>query len=123
MKTKPLLTLAGTGLFLILGCWFCSAATDLRISVYCTAGGVRQMLATPDAKERVLRAVQPLKISRLFLEGRRGDEYVPPDRLRELRDFFATHGIECSGGIATVPGKKFGLRQSGGLDWLSWESP
>ena len=102
---------------------YCCAASDLQISVYCTAGEVQQILATPDGKERVLRAVQPLKVSRLFLEGRRGDEYVPPAQLRELRDFFAAKGIQCSGGIATVPGEKFGVRQTGGLAWLNWESP
>jgi hypothetical protein len=81
------------------------------------------MLATPDGKERVLRAIQPLGVSRLFLEGRRGDEYVSPERLAKLRDFFSAHGIECSGGIATVPGANFGVRQTGGLAWLNWESP
>lgn len=101
----------------------CSAASDLQISVYCTAGEVQQILATPDGKERIRRAVQPLKVSRLFLEGRRGDEYVPPAQLRELRDFFDVNGIQCSGGIATVPGEKFGVRQTGGLGWLNWESP
>ncbi len=108
---------------LLLTRLYCCAASDLQISVYCTAGEVRQILATPDGKERVLRAVQPLKVSRLFLEGRRGDEYVPPAQLRELRDFFAAQGIQCSGGIATVPGEKFGVRQTGGLAWLNWESP
>jgi len=103
----------------------CSVAASerLRISVYCTAGEVQQILATPDGKERVLRAIKPLAVSRLFLEGRRGDEYVPPEQLRELRDFFAAKGIPCSGGIATVPGATFGVRQTGGLDWLNWESP
>jgi len=102
-----------------------TAAPDdhLQVSVYCTAGEVQQILATPDGKERVLRALQPLKVSRLFLEGRRGDEYVPPAQLRELRDFFAVQGIQCSGGIATVPGENFGVRQTGGLAWLNWESP
>ena len=104
-------------------CQFHCVASELRISVYCTAGEVRQILETPDGKERVLRAVQPLGVSRLFLEGRRGDEFVPTDRLRELRAFFGGHGIKCSGGIATVPGAKFGARQTGGLEWLNWENP
>ena len=101
-----------------------SAAPDgLRISVYCTAGEVQQIVETPNGKQRVRQAIQPLGVARLFLEGRRGDEYVAPDQLRDLRAFFAEHGIECSGGIATVPGAKFGARQTGGLDWLNWESP
>ena len=116
--------LGGAWLLFVLTVHGVAAAPDeLRVSVYCTASEVQQILATPDGKERVLRALQPLKVSRLFLEGRRGDEYVPPAQLRELRDFFAVKGIQCSGGIATVPGEKFGVRQTGGLDWLNWESP
>lgn len=107
----------------LLICLYRCAASELQISVYCTAGEVRQILTTPDGKERVLRAIKPLEVSRLFLEGRRGDEFVPPEQLRELRGFFAANGIGCSGGIATVPGAEFGVRQTGGLDWLNWESP
>jgi hypothetical protein len=111
-------------LFLAVSGPFASAANaPLKISVYCTAGDVQQHLDTPAARERVLRTLEPLRVSRLFLEGRRGDEYVSPTKLREIRDDFLRHGIKCSGGIATVPGARFGVRQTGGLDWLNWESP
>lgn len=100
-----------------------ASGNSLSLSVYCTAGDVRQHLITTEGHERVLRALQPLLVSRLFLEGRRGDEHVPPEQLREIRAFFARQGIDCSGGIATVPGASFGVRQTGGLDWLNWESP
>lgn len=109
--------------FLLVGQPFPAASDELRVSVYCTAGDVQGHLATLDARQRVLQTIQPLKVSRLFLEGRRGDEYVSPEKLREIRHFFAARGILCSGGIATVPGSKFGVRQTGGLDWLNWESP
>jgi hypothetical protein len=79
-------------------------------------------MGTAEAREQVLRVLRPLKVAHLFLEGRRGDEYVSPAQLRELRDWFAAHGIRCSGGIATVPGASFGPRQQGGLEWLNWES-
>jgi len=98
-------------------------AAPLELSVYCTAGDVDHYLSTAESREQALRALQPLKVRRLFLEGRRGDEYVPPARLREVRDFFTQHGIHCSGGVATVPGKEFAQRQQSGLDWLDWESP
>jgi len=97
-------------------------AAPLELSVYCTAGDVKHYLGTAEGQELVLRTVQPLKVARLFLEGRRGDEYVSPERLRELRDWFGVRGIQCSGGIATVPGAHFGQRQQGGLEWLKWES-
>ncbi len=100
-----------------------AAESHLRLSVYCTAGDVQQFMSTPEGRQRVLAALEPLRPSRLFLEGRRGDEYVSPEHLRELRRFFGAQKIECSGGIATVPGRSFGLRQNGGLSWLNWESP
>jgi hypothetical protein len=97
-------------------------AVALQLSVYCTAGDVDHYLGTAEARQQVLHVLQPLKVARVFLEGRRGDQYVSPDRLRELRGWFAAQGIRCSGGIATVPGGSFGQRQQGGLDWLNWES-
>ncbi|MCC7376880.1 MAG: hypothetical protein IT581_19635 [Verrucomicrobiales bacterium] len=103
-----------------------SAATDeppaLWISVYTTAGDVLQHLGTHDQRARVAALLEPLKVTRLFLEGRRGDEYVPPTKLAEVRDFFAARGVECTGGIATVPGSDFATRQKGALGWLNWES-
>src|ERR1035441_670338 len=98
-------------------------AASLQLSVYCTAGDVKHYLSTPEARERALHVLQSLKVARLFLEGRRGDEHVSPVQLRDMRDWFAAHGIHCSGGIATVPGGNFGQRQQGGLEWLNWESP
>ena len=97
--------------------------TPLRISIYVTAGDVLRHLALPSGREQVAASLGPLQVSRLFLEGRRGDEYVPAALLQEVRDFFGRHGIECTGGIATVPGGNFGTRQTGPLGWLNWESP
>lgn len=110
-------------------CWSVSASfataktSPLTISVYCTAGDIQNHLVAPEGREKVLQTLAPLRVARLFLEGRRGDEYVPPESLREIRSFFAERGIPCSGGIATVPGDHFAPRQTGGLNWLNWESP
>jgi hypothetical protein len=99
-----------------------AGAASLELSVYCTAGDVNRCMTTPQAREQVLRVLQPLSVGRLFLEGRRGDQCVSPGQLSQVRDWFSAHGIRCSGGIATVPGANFGQRQQGGLDWLNWES-
>lgn len=99
-----------------------AAQGGLHVSVYCTAGDVQQHLTTAEGRQRVLAALKPLGVTRLFLEGRRGDEYVSPEQSKELREFFQAHQIECSGGIATVPGANFGTRQQGELGWLNWES-
>lgn len=93
----------------------------VQISVYATAGDVQRHLATLTDREKVARLLEPLRVSRLFLEGRRGDDYVPPELLRVVQGFFAPRGVACAGGIATVPGRTFGVRQNGGLSWLNWE--
>lgn len=99
-----------------------SAADPLRISVYATAGDVITHLSRPEDRSRVITRLAPLQVQRLFLEGRRGDEWVRPEALQEIRASLHTRGIECAGGIATVPGAHFGTRQNGDLGWLNWET-
>jgi hypothetical protein len=99
-----------------------AAEAPLRLSVYATSGDVQRYLAAGDQRGRVVEVCQALHVSRIFLEGRRGDEYVAPAVLQEVRDFLASKGIQSAGGIATVPGQQFGARQNGGLTWLDWES-
>lgn len=97
-------------------------AQPLRVSVYVTAGGVEKYLVEPASRQRAMQAMKALKVSRVFLEGRRGDEYVPPARLREIAATLRSEGFEVSGGIATVPGRTFGVRQNGALGWLNYEA-
>lgn len=99
-----------------------TVCAQLSISVYATAGDVQTHLASTEARTKTLQTLARLGVSRVFLEGRRGDEYVDPTTLATVRDYLRSHGIDCSGGIATVPGRTFGVRQTGGLDWLDWES-
>jgi hypothetical protein len=97
-------------------------AQPLRVSVYVTAGGVEKYLGSEESRRKVIEILRPLKVSRLFLEGRRGDEYVPPERLRLIAERLREQGFEVSGGIATVPGSQFGVRQNEGLNWLNFEA-
>lgn len=99
------------------------APGDLRLSVYATAGDILRHLADDEQRGLFLRQLGPLPVSRIFLEGRRGDEYVPPELLRTVRRFLADHHLESAGGIATVPGSQFGVRQNEGLGWLNWQDP
>lgn len=101
----------------------CAAEPALKISVYATAGGIQAALATPEARQRAAGAMRKLGVTRVVLEGRRGDEYVLPETLRALRGQLSALGFTTSGGIATVPGKAFGLRNTGALSWLNWEAP
>jgi len=98
------------------------AEPGLKFSVYATAGDVSRYLVDTAQRDRAEAAMRRLKISRIFLEGRRGDEYVAPEQLRMLRQYFEGRGMEVTGGIATVPGKVFGTRQNEKLGWLNWES-
>lgn len=99
-----------------------AAGSPLSISVYATAGDVQTHLAAAEDRAQILPLLHRLNVSRVFLEGRRGDEYVPISTLAKVRDFFESRGIRVTGGIATVPGSRFGVRQEGGLDWLNWEA-
>lgn len=99
------------------------AAAPLRISVYATASDVSRHLVQSPERDRVVEVLRTLRVSRVFLEGRRGDEYVSAQQLGQVRQFLTSKGIHSSGGIATVPGKDFGTRQTGTLTWLNWESP
>lgn len=98
-----------------------SDVAPLRISVYATASDVLQFLAKDKDRELTLRLLRQLDVTRVFLEGRRGGEYAAPEVLREVRGFLERNGISSTGGIATVPGDGFGVRQTGDLDWLNWQ--
>jgi hypothetical protein len=98
------------------------AEAAFRLSVYATAGDVNRYVGTPEGRERVIETLRRFRAPRIFLEGRRGDEYVPPPVLRELRRYFEARQIRTTGAIATVPGKHFGVRQNEKLGWLNWEA-
>lgn len=97
-------------------------AGALRVSVYVTAGGVHRYLADEDGRRKAAEVLRGLRVWRVFLEGRRGDEYVAPADLRAVADFFRREGFQVSGGIATVPGRNFGVRQNGGLSWMNFQT-
>ncbi len=98
------------------------AQAPLRMSVYAVAGDVEQYLMSPEGRERVAALMKDLNISGIFLEGRRGDSHVPPERMKPVRDFFLAKGFRVAGGIATVPGERWGTRQKGPYAWLSYQS-
>lgn len=93
----------------------------LTLSVYATATDVLEHLAPSEKRAAILDDLRTLRVSRVFLEGRRGDEYVPPATLQAVSDWLAKQGLRTAGGIATVPGATFGARQNEGLSWLNWE--
>jgi len=97
-------------------------AQPLRISVYAPAGTVNGYLANPEDRERSAALMHQLKVSKVFVEGRRGDQYVTPEVLRTVRDDLRSRGFEVAGGIATVAGKTFGVPDTSTRVFLNFQA-
>ncbi|MCZ2147846.1 MAG: hypothetical protein LC126_08710 [Bryobacterales bacterium] len=111
-----------SGLLLLTLCSAVLGAELPRVSVYATAGDIGRYLQTEDGRVKAAAAMKGLGVSRVILEGRRGDEYVDPATMRAVRDWMTGQGFAVAGGIATVPGKSFGVRQNESLGWLNWQA-
>ena len=98
-------------------------ASDLRLSVYATAGSVANMADSQSARDQALDAMRRLGIIRIYLEVYRSGTVVPPEKLIAVRDFFRGNAIAVAGGIATVPGKEFGVPANEGLGWFNFQAP
>ncbi len=100
-----------------------ACAESLRVSVFATAPDIVKYLSTPAARDRACERLKRIGATRLFLQGRLQDTYIPPERMRELRDDMIARGFEVAGGLDFVPGKGYGVRQTGKLDWLNFQNP
>ena len=47
---------------------------------------------------------------------------MSPDLLLDVTEFFTQNGFEVVGGIATVPGTDFGVRQEARYGWFNWQN-
>jgi hypothetical protein len=61
-------------------------------------------------------------ITKLYIEVYRGGHAVSAENLVFARDWLRERGIDVVGGIATVPGGDFGVRQEGPLGWFNWQN-
>jgi hypothetical protein len=98
------------------------AAQTLRISVYAPAGTVNKYLSTPADRAKAAAVLQRFKVYKIWIEGRRGDQYVTPELLTAARDDFRDRGFVVSGGFTTVPGKTFGVQSNPGRTWLNFQA-
>ena len=98
-------------------------ANDLRLSVYATAGSVANLADNQSARDDALGAMSRLGITQIYIEVYRGGMIVAPEKLRTVRDFFHNNAIAVAGGIATVPGKEFGVAANEGLHWFNFQAP
>ena len=99
-----------------------SRVNDLRLSVYMTAQAVNQLLSADAGRREALSVLKANGISKVYLEFYRSGDSVPVELLRSLSGFLKDNGFEVVGGIATVPGDDFGVRQVNGFDWFNWQN-
>ncbi len=99
-----------------------SRADDLKLSVYVTAHAAERLLSTEAGKREALSLMKANGISRIYLEVYRSGLVVPPELLQKLVHFFKRNDFGVTGGIATVPGDTFGVRQQARYGWFNWEN-
>jgi len=96
---------------------------DLRFGTYITVGAVKTHLNDADGRREALSVIKSLGITKALIETYRGGTVADEELLVTVRDFFKRNGIDVVGGIATVPGKDFGVRQEGQLGWFNYQHP
>ena len=95
---------------------------DLRLASYVTSRTVERLATDPGVCEKALQTVRRMGLTKLYLEVYRGGHVVSPEHLTFARDWLQRYEIEIVGGIATVPGGDFGVRQKGPLGWFNWQN-
>ena len=95
---------------------------DLRFASYVTSRQVEQLATNQDVRTKALQTIKRMGITKLYLEVYRSGHVVSPEHLIFTRDWLKGDEIEVVGGIATVPGGDFGVRQKGPLGWFNWQN-
>ena len=95
---------------------------DLCLASYVTSRQVEQLATNQDVRTKALQTIRRMGITKLYLEVYRGGHVVSPEHLIFARDWLEGYEIEIVGGIATVPGGDFGVRQKGPLGWFNWQN-
>jgi len=95
---------------------------DLRLSSYVTSRQVDQLAINQDVRNKAIQTIKRMGLTRLYLEVYRGGHLVSPEHLIFTRDWLKGMNIKVGGGIATVPGGNFGVRQKGPLGWFNWQN-
>ncbi len=96
---------------------------DLQLSIYITAHAVKDLLSDEAGKREAISIFRLNGITKAYIEVYRGGLVLDKNLLQEVRDFFEHMQIEVVGGIATVPGGDFGVRQEAQLGWFNWQNP
>jgi len=96
---------------------------DLQLSIYITAHAVKNLLSDEAGRREAISIFRCNGITKAYIEVYRGGVVIEKILLQNIRDLFEKHQIEVVGGIATVPGENFGVRQEAQLGWFNWQNP
>jgi len=96
---------------------------DLQLSTYITAHAVNGLLSDEAGRREAISLLRCNGITKVYIEVYRSGLVIEKELLEDIRDFFEENRIETVGGIATVPGKDFGVRQEAQYDWFNWQNP
>ena len=96
---------------------------DLRLSTYITIGAIQNELDDPFGRMEAVSVLRSLGITKAYIETYRSGHVADKELLITIRDNFLHNGIEVAGGIATTPGKDFGVRQDGLYGWFNFQDP
>ena len=84
---------------------------DLRLSIYITAHAINDLLANEAGRREAISIFRGNGITKAYIEVYRSGLVIEKSVLEKVRDSFLKNGIEVVGGIATVPGGDFGVKQ------------
>ncbi|MCK5134207.1 MAG: hypothetical protein KAR19_00350 [Bacteroidales bacterium] len=96
---------------------------DLQLSIYITAHAVKNLLSDEAGRREAISIFRCNGITKAYIEVYRGGLVIEKNLLEDVRDLFEKNQIEVVGGIATVPGDNFGVRQEAQLGWFNWQNP
>jgi len=96
---------------------------QFRLSAYITVGSVEAHLSDVDGRREAISVLRSLGVTKAFIETYRSGQVASPELLKTVRDYFNTNGLETAAGIATTPGKDFGVPQAGRLSWFNFQHP
>jgi len=99
-----------------------SRKNDLRLGVYITSQTVQKMFSTEEGRRETVSLLHCNGITKVYIETYRSGLVVSPELLKESVAFLQKNGFEVVGGIATVPGGDFGVKQEGTLGWFNWQN-
>ena len=95
---------------------------NLKLSVYMTAHTIDRLLSSEAGRREAVSLMRANGITKVYIEVYRGGLVVSTELLALVKDYFIQNDFEVVGGIATVPGKDFGVKQEGKLGWFNWQN-